>query len=64
MIRNVLEQIGGIAAYPLFSLVLFVLVFSGAIVVALTMRRSEVERMSQLPLSEDHNPAPTKESRR
>ena len=52
MIRNVLSDIGGIATYPIISLVLFVLVFAGAILWAITMRKSEVEHASQLPLED------------
>lgn len=52
MIRNVLSDIGGIATYPIISLVLFVLVFAGAIIWAVTMRRSEVDHASRLPLED------------
>lgn len=55
MIRNVLSGIGGIETYPIISLVIFVLVFAGAVIWALSMRKSDVEHASRLPL-EDGKP--------
>ena len=52
MIRNVLSGIGGIETYPIISLLLFVLVFAGAIIWAVTMRKSEVDHASRLPLED------------
>lgn len=52
MIRNVLSGIGGIAAYPIISLILFVLVFAGAMIWAFTMRKSDVDHASRLPLED------------
>ncbi|MCE9613498.1 MAG: cbb3-type cytochrome c oxidase subunit 3 [Lentisphaerae bacterium] len=48
-----LEHIGGIAAYPIVSLTLFVLVFAGVVVWALGLKRADVEHLRQLPLQED-----------
>ena len=62
MIRNVLEGIGGIERYPLFSLVLFVLVFAGMLLWVLSLKKSEVERASRLPL-EDGEAVARKEQR-
>lgn len=53
MIRNILEHIGGIAAYPIISLVLFVVVFLGFTAWALCMSRGQVDRASRLPLEND-----------
>ncbi len=57
MIRNILEHIGGVAAYPVISLVIFVLVFLGFALWALTMSRTQVEHASRLPLENDSMPA-------
>ncbi len=53
MIRQVLEDIAGIARFPLISLVLFVLVFSGMLIAVLRMRRKHLDHMRQLPLEDD-----------
>jgi hypothetical protein len=51
VIRNVLEGLGGhIAAYPIISLVIFVSFFTGVILWALSLSRTHVNHMSQLPL--------------
>ena len=51
MIRNVLEGLGGhIAAYPIISLVIFVSFFTGVILWALSLSRTHVNHLSQLPL--------------
>lgn len=55
MIRNILESIGGVATFPIIALVLFVLVFAGAIVWALALSRRYVEHASRLPLHNDSN---------
>lgn len=52
MIRNVLEHIGGLAAYAAVAVVLFVCVFIGMIVWVLSLKRADVERMSRLPLQD------------
>ena len=52
MIRNVLSSIGGIETFPIISLLIFVLVFAGAIIWALTMRKSDVDHASRLPLED------------
>lgn len=57
MIRNLLEHINGIAAYPVISLVLFVLVFTGLTLWALTMSRQSAEHASRLPLEPDSPPS-------
>lgn len=57
MIRNVLEHIRGVEAFPIVSLVLFVLVFAGAVWWALSLSRPFVDHASQLPLDPD---APSK----
>jgi hypothetical protein len=57
MIKNVLTHIGGVEIYGVISICLFFAVFSVAVVLALRMKKSVVNRMSALPL-EDSQPAP------
>lgn len=61
MIRNVLENIGGIQIYPIVSLILFLLVFGGMTLWALRLRRPYVNHMGNLPL-EDETPITRKEN--
>lgn len=53
MIKNILQDIGGIGLYGVISLSLFFTVFSGAIIWALIQRAALCERMSSLPLNDD-----------
>lgn len=53
MIRNILEHIHGISAYPVIALVIFVSVFVGFALWALTMSRAQVHHASRLPLESD-----------
>ena len=62
MIRNILEHIPGIGAYPVVSLVIFVLVFLGFTAWALSLTRQHVQHASRLPL-EDGTPGVEGESR-
>lgn len=56
MIRNVLEHIPGIGAFPAISLVIFVLIFAGLLCWVFSMSRRQVEHASRLPL-EDGSPS-------
>ena len=53
MIRNVLQDIGGVELFPIISLVLFVAVFGTALWHTLRLRRSHVDHMGQLPLEDN-----------
>ena len=53
MIRNVLEQIGGIGIYGVISLTLFFAFFIGMLVWVLRMHRPHLNDMSALPLQSD-----------
>lgn len=53
MIKNVLTHIANIEVYPIISLTLFVLVFAGAAIWAVTMQKNEAVRMGRLPLEDD-----------
>ena len=52
MIKNVLSNIGGIEAYGVISVCLFFTVFTVAVLLALRMKRSVVQRMGALPLDD------------
>lgn len=52
MIKNVLVHIQHIEIYPILSLVLFVLVFAGAILWALSLKKSEAAALGRMPLED------------
>ena len=53
MVHNVIQEIGGVGLYGVISILLFTFVFSGALLLAIAMKKSEAERLSTLPLEED-----------
>ena len=53
MIKNVLQEIGGLGIYALSSLLLFFTVFTVAIVFTFIQRASLCRRMEALPLEDD-----------
>jgi hypothetical protein len=55
MIKNVLQEIGGLGIYALTSLLLFFAVFTGALLWTFLQRASLCEKMRALPL-EDESP--------
>lgn len=52
MIRNVLQDIGGIGLYGVISICLFVTVFSGAFLWACLLRKPFLQTMSHMPLED------------
>ncbi len=60
MIKNVLNDIGGVGLYGVISVCLFFAVFLGALVSALRHQPSFVKKMSALPLEDGETSAPTK----
>ena len=58
MIQNVLRSLGGIDAYGVISLCLFVSVFSGAVVWALLQKKSHLDAMARAPLDSDSEHQP------
>lgn len=52
MIRNVLQEIGGIGLYGVISICLFVTVFTGALVWAALLRKPALTTMSRIPLED------------
>lgn len=53
MIKNVLQEIGGLGIYALTSLLLFFTVFTGALIWTFLQRPSVCEKMRALPLEND-----------
>jgi cbb3-type cytochrome oxidase subunit 3 len=52
MEKNVLETIDGVQAYPLISLIVFVLFFLGIIVWVVKADKEHLKRMAALPLGD------------
>lgn len=52
MIRNVLQEIGGIGLYGVISICLFVTVFTGALIWAALLRKPMLNTMSRIPLED------------
>ena len=60
MIKNVLQEIGGVGLYGVISLCLFFLVFSTAVIRACMLNKSFLKSMSALPLDDGQPLAPKK----
>ena len=54
MARKVLESIMGIEHYPVFSLLVFFVVFTAMLLVVATMKKSHAASMGRLPLDSDN----------
>jgi hypothetical protein len=52
MIRNTLESITGISIYPVFSFVLFLLLFTGMLVWVARRNKQYLHEHGQLPLND------------
>jgi hypothetical protein len=61
MIKNVLQEVGGIGIYALASLLLFFTVFTGALVFTFVQRASLCRKMESLPLEEEPSSQTRKE---
>ena len=59
MIKNVVENIGGVAVFGVISICLFFVVFGGMMFWALRLKKLFLNSMSALPL-EEHESAPTR----
>ena len=53
MIKNILQDIGGIGIYGVISLCLFFAVFSGALIMSLVQKSTFCAKMSALPLENE-----------
>ena len=49
---NYLEQITGVSIYPVISLLLFVLFFTGVVLWIYSIDQKEIEHMENLPLKD------------
>jgi hypothetical protein len=58
MVKNVIQEIGGLGVYALTSLLLFFAVFTGAVIWTFLQRPSLCRKMGALPL-EDESDKPT-----
>jgi len=56
MIQNVVEKLGNAGTYGVISICLFFAVFIGALIYALTYRKSVCKTMSALPLEDGECP--------
>ena len=61
MIKNVLNDIGGIGIYGVISICLFFAVFTGALVWSLLLKKSDLDSRSALPLEDGVRPSPAAE---
>lgn len=52
-IKENLATIDGVEIYPIFSLVVFVLFFTGMIINTLRVKKEKVEQLEQMPLNDD-----------
>jgi len=52
MIRNVLTHMGGIEVYGIISVILFFVLFSATLIWAFRLKRSHLESMGSLPLTD------------
>jgi hypothetical protein len=55
MAGKYLESIEGIAAYPLFSLIVFFVFFVALVIWALKVDKGYLKRMGELPLDSENN---------
>ncbi len=53
MIQKVLSSIGGVGNYGVIAVILFFIVFLGVLFWAFGLRKTYLDRMSQLPLEGD-----------
>jgi hypothetical protein len=61
MIKNVLQEVGGLGVYALVSLLLFFGVFAGALIFTFMQRASLCRKMESLPLEDEPSSQTRKE---
>ncbi len=52
---NYLESITGIGIFPMTSLLIFFLFFTGVLLYSMSIRKSTIEELKQIPLDNDQN---------
>jgi cytochrome c oxidase cbb3-type subunit IV len=55
MYKDILRSIAGIEVFPVISLIVFVTFFTAVLVWTVRMSRSQVDRLSHLPLDDDNS---------
>jgi hypothetical protein len=63
MIQNVLREIGGIGIYGVISVCLFFVVFGGALLWALLLKKPFLNSMGSLPLQDEDSSSVKKGAR-
>jgi hypothetical protein len=54
---NVINKLGGIEAFGIFSICLFVVVFMASLILAFCLRKPFLKNMSALPLEDERSQA-------
>lgn len=55
MFNDFLSSISGISVYPIISVILFMLVFTGVLVYVITANKNLMKRYSQIPFNDNNN---------
>jgi len=63
MIQNVLQHIGGVANYGIISLCLFFAVFTGTLIWALCLKKTDLDAVAALPLEDELQKSANREKR-
>lgn len=58
MIKNVLTHIGGVSAYGVISILIFISIFVGVTIWMLCLKKSYYTSMQALPLQDDYEGVP------
>ncbi len=61
--RQLIDKLGGIETFGIFSICLFVVVFTGSMVLAFCLKRPFLKTMGALPLEDDRPKNKTPNSR-
>lgn len=55
-IMNLINKLGGIEAFGVFSICLFVTVFTASLILAFCLKKPFLKNMSELPLEDEGSP--------
>lgn len=53
--KEVMQNIEGVSIYPILSLLVFFIVFSGIVYYTITLKKEKAQHLSSLPLENDDN---------
>ncbi len=59
---NLINKLGGIEAFGIFSICLFFVVFTGSMVLAFCLKKPFLKNMGSLPLEDERNDARNSDS--